>query len=126
MDGPNFVPAHDNFGVVEGLFVNERGWAMRPGGAPFRPLPPAMGGYARVHGGGGRDVFLHELVAYTFLPPPAPWQNRIVHINGDLNDNSVNNLEWSGDNANIYYSYPAQADTIRAPRPGRFRGRRSV
>jgi len=39
---------------------------------------------------GCRDLYIHKLVAYNFLG--WPMEHQTVHYNGDLTDNSMNNL----------------------------------
>lgn len=53
-------------------------------------------GYHRVcfyDGDRKKRLFLHRLVAQTFLPNPNSYEE-VNHINEDKNDNSVSNLEW--------------------------------
>lgn len=42
-----------------------------------------------------RTSALHRLMAQTFLDPPSnPLKNQVNHINGNVQDNSIENLEW--------------------------------
>ena len=43
-----------------------------------------------------RTVYPHKVVALAFIPNSDPKTNKVVvHLNGDLKDNSVENLSWS-------------------------------
>jgi hypothetical protein len=42
---------------------------------------------------GWRDVYLHEIVAITFVPNPHNY-TKVRHIDGDKQNNKATNLEW--------------------------------
>jgi hypothetical protein len=43
--------------------------------------------------GKAKDVFVHRLIAWTFLPP-VEGKNYIDHLDGNKTNNCVDNLEW--------------------------------
>jgi len=55
-------------------------------------------GYLNFHfcrnGGEKRLVYLHRVLAAAFLPPPPSGQNVVRHLNGDRQDNRLENLAW--------------------------------
>ena len=60
-------------------------------------------GYQRV-GGGASSLLVHRLVAETWLENPNHYEE-VNHINGDKNDNSVENLEWTTRSQNVRHAY---------------------
>jgi len=39
--------------------------------------------------------FVDEIIAKTFIPqPPSDVELKVLHLNGDINDNSLRNLAW--------------------------------
>lgn len=51
----------------------------------------------------GKDIYVHRLVAETFIPNPNNYLE-INHKNENKQDNSVNNLEWCDKKYNVSYS----------------------
>lgn len=49
-------------------------------------------GYMRVRVG-KKNMFLHKLLAELFVPNPNEYEH-IIHINGDVLDNAIDNLKW--------------------------------
>lgn len=47
---------------------------------------------------------IHRLVAETFIPNPNNYSD-VDHINGNTQDNRVENLRWCTHQQNIHYSY---------------------
>lgn len=46
--------------------------------------------------------YLHRLLAQTFIPNYDPNQNVVRHLNGDVNDNYLDNLSWGTQKDNIH------------------------
>ena len=71
---------------------------------------------------GGREArYIHYLVAQVFLPAPKERGLVVVHLNGDVNNNTVENLEWQ-DTSNTMIdvpSGPVAQRFIPYRRPGR-------
>ena len=65
-------------------------------------------GYQRVHAGAGSRPLqsVHRMVANTWMPNPNPdYYTQVNHINGDKDDNSVENLEWVTQSQNMRHAY---------------------
>ena len=63
------------------------------------------GGYQQVGAGyNGRPQYVHRMVAETWIPNPHHHRD-VNHINGDKNDNRVENLEWVTHSENIRHAY---------------------
>ena len=73
-------------------------------GAPY-PLKVChtSDGYQRV-GGGSSALLVHRLVAETWIDNPHHYKE-VNHINGDKDDNSVENLEWVTHGQNLRHAY---------------------
>ena len=63
-------------------------------------------GYQRVKTGDGRRQFVHRMVAETWIDNPNPdYYTQVNHINGDKDDNRVNNLEWVTPSQNVRHAF---------------------
>lgn len=50
-----------------------------------------------------KKCFVHRLVALAFLGAPPPGRTEVNHLNEDITDNRIENLEWTDHRANIRY-----------------------
>ena len=71
----------------------------------------ATGRYATV-GVHGKALVLHRLIARAFDLPRRPDQCEVNHIDGDISNNRLSNLEWTTRSENILHSY--RTNTARA------------
>ena len=73
-------------------------------GAPY-PLKVSHNnrGYQRV-GASQQPEYVHKMVADTWIDNPNHYEE-VNHINGDKDDNRVENLEWTTHSQNIRHSY---------------------
>ena len=60
-------------------------------------------GYQRV-GTGGSSTSVHRMVAETWIPNPNHYRD-VNHINGDKDDNRVENLEWVTHSENLRHAF---------------------
>ena len=77
-------------------------------GAPY-PLKVSRnrnGGYQMVSAGSGSTSkqYVHRMVAETWLDNPNHYRD-VNHINGDKDDNRVENLEWVTHGENVCHAY---------------------
>lgn len=63
-------------------------------------------GYQMVGAGDGhrRSQYVHRMVAETWIDNPNHLKE-VNHINGDKDDNRVENLEWTTRGQNVYHAY---------------------
>lgn len=69
-------------------------------------------GYRRLRLRGRRNHLLHRLVAEAFLPQPS-WATEINHRDGNKDNNSVVNLEWSTRSLNLKHAYATGLQTAK-------------
>ena len=64
------------------------------------------GGYQRVGAGDWHrpSQYVHRMVAETWIPNPNHY-TQVNHINGDKDDNSVENLEWTTPSQNMRHAW---------------------
>ena len=77
-------------------------------GRVLRPRPNFKGGYGRVNIG-GRDYYVHRLVAGNFFDIDEERMSMldVNHIDGDPTNNFIGNLEWCTRSENIKHAYSA-------------------
>lgn len=105
------VPGYDgeyivsNDGEVRSLFCGHgTRWKC---GERILTQRPDFKGYMKVKlckEGQGKLVFVHRLVANTFLEKP-DGKNMVNHKDGDKRNNNVDNLEWCTNSENQIHSY---------------------
>lgn len=74
-------------------------------------------GYQRIMLGGGRThLFVHRVIALTFLPNPEqkPYVN---HLDRDKTNNAVHNLEWCTESENQVHWRADEKAKVPAPLP---------
>lgn len=62
-------------------------------------------GYFRVSLGREKKIYLHQLIAETFIKKIDNTKNCINHINGKKTDNSIENLEWCTYSENLKHKF---------------------
>lgn len=62
------------------------------------------GGYQTVHAVHGSKQSVHRMVAETWIDNPNHYKE-VNHINGDKDDNRVDNLEWTTRSQNMRHAY---------------------
>ena len=90
----DYYEVSDN-GLVRSIdhYVNSKGGSVRLAKGKLLKQYPDRDGYFRV-GINGTPVGVHQLVAMAFIPNPNNLPI-VHHINGNNQDNMVENLEWS-------------------------------
>ena len=106
-----------NTGLVKSLdiYVNCRGGKTRISKGRIKPTHKNNRGYLMV--GLCRDnktdtTLVHRLVAEAFVPNPKG-KPQVNHIDGNINNNRADNLEWVTDNENKAHSSVAIGGTQR-------------
>lgn len=70
----------------------------------------------------GRGYKIHRLVAFHFIGPAPEGKNTVNHIDGDVLNNDVSNLEWCSQAENNQKAYDAgKAPSIGYSKIGRFK-----
>ena len=72
-------------------------------GYPLKKCPNANG-YQKVGTGSTSSQYVHRMVADTWIDNPNHYRD-VNHINGDKDDNSVENLEWTTRSENIRHAF---------------------
>ncbi len=83
---------------TKGRIFNERGMELG--------MSDCCRGYRKVllrdkETGRKRCYYIHQLVAYNFIPRTDPKKNQVDHINGIKHDNRIENLEWVDNTENM-------------------------
>lgn len=55
---------------------------------------PNAAGYPTIRLKGGKDIYVHRLVALAYLGGPPTSRHEVAHLNGVKTDNRVSNLAW--------------------------------
>jgi hypothetical protein len=92
LPGEKWLPIADTDGKY---LVSNLGRVKSLCGYEARILKPykSGNGYQKVDIAGTR-CYVHRLVCSTFRGLPAPGKNTVHHINGNVNDNRLENLMW--------------------------------
>ena len=94
-------------------------WVLMPQSKSGRGI-----GYWRISltvSGGSKSFFVHRLMLQAFLRPGTG--NHCNHIDGDKNNNSIDNLEWTTPAENIrHYHDVLKNEIISVPEYRRVRG----
>lgn len=81
-------------------------------------------GYSRVPVGHSNPIYIHRLVAETFLDHPKDGQTQVNHLDGDKSNNNVENLEWCTPSENDRHAFrtglkkPSQGKRIQIVETG--------
>lgn len=100
-------------------FVNENGQIKNLRGRLLKPLK-TYNGYLRVCIN-GKYKRIHRLVAETFIPNPNNLP-QVNHIDGNKENNNIDNLEWCTAKQNIQHAYKTKLrkisyNNIKEPTP---------
>ncbi|AUE22272.1 hypothetical protein [Escherichia phage Mt1B1_P10] len=86
----------------QGYTILPSGVILSKGGTPLKPFKAGRGYLAvkiKNKEGKWRNVYVHQLVAYKYLPKT---NNEVNHKDGDKHNNDVSNLEWVTRSENNY------------------------
>jgi len=92
--------------LFSGYTIREDGLVMSRFGRPIKHQV-SNNGYVRVElwqGGRGKKYLLHRLLAQAFIPNPEN-KPQVNHIDGDPQNNELNNLEWVTQSENQLHAY---------------------
>lgn len=110
-----------NMGDVRSLeiYVNCKGGAKRLSKGRMMPIRKNNRGYCTVslhHNNKTNRFLLHRIVAEAFIPNPNNLP-QVNHLDEDIENNSVTNLEWVSDDDNKRHSSIENGGTQRPKRP---------
>ena len=99
------IPGYQYYGISEtgNVFSNLTGKFVKQhennGYQMVFLMSPVFNGYTKK----GKWAYVHRLMGITFLPPPKEKQVWINHKDGNKQNNSILNLEWSTISENILH-----------------------
>ena len=120
---PNFIGLYEvsNLGRIKSLNYKHRGFEK------VLKLSAKDGKYIKVtlynREGNPKTFRVHRIVAMAFLPEPTPEQIQVNHIDGDKQNNIVENLEWVSPQQNVNNPNTKHRMSIRYHRDGEFERR---
>ena len=120
---PNYIGLYkvSNFGRIKSLNYQNKGHEK------VLKLSAKDGKYVKVtlHDivGKSKTLYVHRIVAMAFLPGPTPEQTQVNHIDGNKQNNIVDNLEWVSPKQNVNNPNTKYRLSIRYHREGEFERR---